>query len=296
MKTQTYKDLIVWQKSKKLVIEIYSLTEQFPSVEKFGIVSQFNRAAISVPLNIAEGYRRRGPKERKQFFTIAFGSATEIEALIDICKDLPVFKNLDFSKTENLLDEVLRMLNVFIKNSSLNSTPYFLNSSQKSTPYSLNSKFSSKGFSLLEVLLVIGVLSIIATAVSPFLFGGKTSIEVEEEAKKIAGVLKIGQNKAMTLENGSAWGVHFNNITPSSPFYDIFEGNDYATGTSTDRYYLFNNIIFQSPASGASTTAIFNKRSGNLLSGASTTITIKSLSPEITNSVIIMPNGRITVQ
>ena len=291
MKTQTYKDLIVWQKSKKLAIEIYSLTEQFPSVEKFGIISQFNRAAISVPLNIAEGYRRRGDKERKQFFSIAFGSATEIEALIDIWKDLPGLKNLNFSKAESLLDEVLRMLNVFIKNSS----PNFISHSS-STRYSLNSKFSLKGFSLLELLLVIGIMSIVATAISPFLFGGKTSIEVEEEAKKIASVLKIGQNKAMTMENASAWGVHFDNTTSSLPLYDLFEGNSYATGTSTDRYYLSSGIIFQAPVAGASTTAIFNKRTGNLLSGASTTITIKSLSPEIIKSVIIFPNGRITVQ
>lgn len=117
MQTKSYKDLIVWQKSKKLAIEIYSLTEQFPSDERFGITSQLNRAAISVPLNIAEGYRRRGDRERKQFFYIAFGSATEIEALIDICKDLRKFKNLDFSKIESLLNEVLRILSVFIKNS-----------------------------------------------------------------------------------------------------------------------------------------------------------------------------------
>ncbi|KKQ22026.1 MAG: S23 ribosomal protein [Candidatus Wolfebacteria bacterium GW2011_GWC1_37_10] len=84
MKTQSYKDLIVWQKSKQLVLEIYSLSDNFPINEKFGITSQINRAAISIPLNIVEGYRRRGPKERKQFFTIAFGSGAEIEALIDI--------------------------------------------------------------------------------------------------------------------------------------------------------------------------------------------------------------------
>lgn len=117
MKTISYKDLIVWQKSKKLVIEVYNLTNQLPSSEKFGVISQFNRAAFSIPLNIAEGYRRRGGKERKQFFTIAFGSGAELEALVDICKDLPDFKHLNFSKIESLLNEVMRMLNVFIKNS-----------------------------------------------------------------------------------------------------------------------------------------------------------------------------------
>ena len=116
MNTKSYKDLIVWQKSKNLVIEIYALTDRFPKDEKFGVISQFNRAAISIPLNIAEGYRRRGDKERRQFFFIAFGSGAEVEALIDICKDLPKFKNFDFSKAESLLNEVMRMLNKFINN------------------------------------------------------------------------------------------------------------------------------------------------------------------------------------
>lgn len=157
-----------------------------------------------------------------------------------------------------------------------------------------NVRCQMSGFSLLEILLVIAILSIVATAISPFLFGGKTSIEVEEEAKKIAGVLKIGQNKAMTMENGSAWGVHFDNVTSSLPLYYLFEGNSYATGTSTNQYYLSSGIIFQAPIAGTSTDAIFNKRTGNLSSNTSTTITIKSLSPAIINSIIIMPNGRIT--
>lgn len=116
MNTKSYKDLIVWQKAKMLVIEIYFLTDKFPNDEKFGIISQFNRAAISIPLNIAEGYRRRGDKERKQFFVIAFGSGAELEALIDICKDLPKFKSFNFNKAESLLNEVMRMLNKFINN------------------------------------------------------------------------------------------------------------------------------------------------------------------------------------
>lgn len=114
MKTTSYEDLIVWQKSKQLVKEVYLSTAQFPTNEKFGIISQFNRAVISIPLNIAEGYRRRGYKDRKQFFTIAFGSGAELEALIDICKDLPDFQKFDFSKIESLLSEVLKMLNSFI--------------------------------------------------------------------------------------------------------------------------------------------------------------------------------------
>lgn len=117
MQTASYKDLIVWQKSKQLVKEVYFLTAQFPAQEKFGIISQFNRAAFSIPLNIAEGYRRQGARERKQFFTIAFGSGAELETLVDICKELPSFRQFNFSNIEGLLSEVMKMLNVFINRS-----------------------------------------------------------------------------------------------------------------------------------------------------------------------------------
>ena len=152
------------------------------------------------------------------------------------------------------------------------------------------------GFSLLELILVIGILVIISGVVSPFLFGGKTSIEVEEEAKKIAGVLRLAQNKAMSREDGLSWGVHFDNITSTEPFYDFFQGNSYTAGTSTERYYLSGVVVFQTPASGTSTAIIFIKRSGSLANGTTTTIAVKSLSPEIIKNVIIYPNGRVNAQ
>lgn len=153
-----------------------------------------------------------------------------------------------------------------------------------------------KAFSLLELLLVIGILVILGAVVSPFLFGGKTSIEVEEEAKKIAGVLRLAQNKAMSREEGLSWGVHFDNITSTEPFYDFFKGDSYVAGTSTERYYLSNNIIFQAPASGTTTDAIFSKRSGSLSVNATATIAVKSVSPEIIKTITISPNGRINAQ
>ncbi len=153
-----------------------------------------------------------------------------------------------------------------------------------------------KGYSLLELLLVISIIIIIAAVISPFFFGSKISTEIEEEAKKIASVLKISQSKSMTGENSLNWGVYFSNITSTEPLYDVFQGANYASGTTTDRYYLSSAIIYQSPVAGASTEIVFNKRSGNLTGNASATITIKSISPEIIKNIIIYPNGRINVQ
>ena len=107
---QTYKDLIVWQKSKELVTEIYGVTKMFPSEEKFGISNQMRRCAVSIPSNIAEGYARRNRKENAQFINIAFGSATELETQIIISKKLNFVNEREWQKSESLLKEVLSML------------------------------------------------------------------------------------------------------------------------------------------------------------------------------------------
>ena len=113
-KVNSYKDLVVWRKSKELVIEIYELTESFPKSELYGLISQMRRAAISIPSNIAEGSRRSSRKDYKNFLFNAFGSASELETQIEIAKSLPLGKNLNFQKVDNLLNEVLKMLNVML--------------------------------------------------------------------------------------------------------------------------------------------------------------------------------------
>ena len=74
-----HKELDVWKKSMDLVELIYDLTSQFPSEERFGLVSQMRRSAVSIPSNIAEGAARKGDKELIQFLMIAIGSLSELE-------------------------------------------------------------------------------------------------------------------------------------------------------------------------------------------------------------------------
>lgn len=114
MYIKTYKELIVWQKSIELVIEIYSLTREFPESEIYGITSQMMRAAISVPSNIAEGYGRKSTKSYGQFYAVSYGSALELETQIIIAKRLNFASKEKFSKAENLLIEVSKMLNSMI--------------------------------------------------------------------------------------------------------------------------------------------------------------------------------------
>ena len=109
---KSYKEMIVWQKAMQLVEEVFILTDDFPKSEIYGIISQMRRAAISIPSNIAEGYGRKSAKEYSQFYSIAYGSALELETQLIIAKRLKLADEKNFYKTENLLEEVLKMLNV----------------------------------------------------------------------------------------------------------------------------------------------------------------------------------------
>ena len=89
MVIESYKDLIVCQKSMQLVAGIYELTAKFPQSEIYGLTSQMKRCSISIPSNIAEGRRRGTKKDFCHFVIIAFGSGSELETQIEIAKILP---------------------------------------------------------------------------------------------------------------------------------------------------------------------------------------------------------------
>ncbi len=111
----TYKDLIVWQRSVELVVAVHELTDNFPSEEKFGLISQMRKAAVSIPSNIAEGRRRGTRKDYLSFLRIAYGSGSELETQIEISKRLPKTSALDYKKVDNLLNEIMRMLHSMLK-------------------------------------------------------------------------------------------------------------------------------------------------------------------------------------
>lgn len=100
---QRFTDLKVWQRSHALVLEVYQLSATFPSEEKFGLVSQIRRAAVSVPSNIAEGTKRQSNIEFARFLNIAEGSLAEVEYLLLLSRDLG---HLVVDKAGSLLSEV----------------------------------------------------------------------------------------------------------------------------------------------------------------------------------------------
>jgi len=110
MKTpaRSFKELIVWQKAHQFVLEIYRFTRAFPLDEKFGLISQIRRAAVSVAANIAEGFPKRGANDKVRFFNIAQGSLEEVHYYLILAKDLGYG---DSAKLLELYDEVGRLLN-----------------------------------------------------------------------------------------------------------------------------------------------------------------------------------------
>jgi len=96
VKIKTFTDLTSWQKAHSLVLDIYKIVEDFPAKEKFVLSSQILRAAISITSNIAEGFGRRGSKEKIQFYYVAQASLVEVQNQLIIAKDVGYLKKFKF--------------------------------------------------------------------------------------------------------------------------------------------------------------------------------------------------------
>ena len=112
MAIQSYQDLKVWQSSMDLVIESYKLTQKFPATERYGLVNQIRRSAVSIPSNIAEGHGRQYLGDYLRFLSIANGSLKEFETLMLIAIRLAYVSSISVESTLETADQVGRMLNV----------------------------------------------------------------------------------------------------------------------------------------------------------------------------------------
>lgn len=111
-KPQNYKDLVVWQKGIALAKTIYRLTQSFPSAEKFGLVAQMRRAAVSVPSNLAEGQARHTTGEFVHFISHAEGSVAELDTQLILSCELRFSDQASLASAFELIGELRRMLNV----------------------------------------------------------------------------------------------------------------------------------------------------------------------------------------
>ncbi|MBU1013509.1 MAG: four helix bundle protein [Bacteroidetes bacterium] len=104
---KTFQDLEVWKKAHKMVLNIYKTSKLFPKEEAFGITSQIRRASISIPANIAEGFKRKGLNDKARFYNIAQSSLEEVRYYLILAEDLQYMKS-DVSLSN--IDEIARML------------------------------------------------------------------------------------------------------------------------------------------------------------------------------------------
>jgi four helix bundle protein len=111
-RARTFQDLIVWRKAHEFVLRVYALTKEFPKVETYVLCSQLRRAAVSVPANIAEGFRRQGRADKVRFMNIAEGSLEECRYYLILAHDL---RYRETNNQRMLLEEVSRLLNAYSK-------------------------------------------------------------------------------------------------------------------------------------------------------------------------------------
>jgi len=109
-----YKNLNVWILSMRTVKEIYDLTRLYPREEKFGLISQTTRAAVSIPANIAEGLGRNYGKDTIQFLHISRGSAYEVETLLSVALMINIIDPEKFNKVNEVIENNIRVINGFI--------------------------------------------------------------------------------------------------------------------------------------------------------------------------------------
>jgi four helix bundle protein len=109
-KIKTFKDLKVWQKGIDLVREIYRITKNFPQEEQYNLSAQMKRASVSIPSNIAEGFRRKHPTDYKRFLNMSLGSCAELETDIEIARQLGYIKETDESILLEIIDHICGML------------------------------------------------------------------------------------------------------------------------------------------------------------------------------------------
>ncbi len=113
--TYSFENLQVWQKAHTFVLFVYKVTRHFPTDEKYGLTSQFRRAAISIEANIAEGYKKIGKSDKLRFFNIAQGSLEECRDYHILSKDLEFLKPDEFETMRSMIEAASKLLNAYCR-------------------------------------------------------------------------------------------------------------------------------------------------------------------------------------
>ena len=150
-----------------------------------------------------------------------------------------------------------------------------------------------RGFTLIELLITIAITVAAATLGIINLVSHRQERDLVSTAQEIATVIRNAQDRSIAQEEGSRWGIYFNNPSgDNNDFYELFKGTSYATGTIVSKSVLRSNIQFDTPSSNSSSTIIFSPITG--LPNASTTVKMSLISkPTTSSTIIINSNGEI---
>ena len=113
--TYTFEKIVAWQKAHAFVLSVYQITRMFPEDEKFGLTSQFRRAAVSIEANIAEGYKKLSKADKLRFMNISQGSIEECRDYIILSRDLGYIDDVIFSNLYGKIEETSRLLHGYCK-------------------------------------------------------------------------------------------------------------------------------------------------------------------------------------
>lgn len=122
---QTFQNILAWQKAYDFVLDVYKYTKSFPESEKYGLISQFQRAAVSIIANIAEGYKKIGKADKLRFMNISQGSLEECRCYVILSRDLGYIDNDVYDILYSKIEEASKLLNGYCRamlNSNFSNT------------------------------------------------------------------------------------------------------------------------------------------------------------------------------
>jgi len=147
------------------------------------------------------------------------------------------------------------------------------------------------GFSLLELLIVIGIMAILGTFLSLNLFGLSQRKNIDSDTQKIAYILRSAHDKSVEQESSSQWGVHFENPTTGTGFFAVFSGS-YSSSSVSSRINLSSSDVFLNPSRGNYLDVVFLKESG-LPSSTSSIIIALDSNNAVSSTITILPEGQV---
>ena len=113
--TQSFKEILAWQKAHAFVVQVYKVCALFPAHERYGLCSQFERAAVSIAANIAEGYKKDGIADKLRFLNISQGSLEECRYYVLLSYDLSYIDTESYNNMNMSIEEVSRLLNAYYR-------------------------------------------------------------------------------------------------------------------------------------------------------------------------------------